>query len=174
MTRSDDVGRVCGSVLIVRSILLITCLVVWVLPVQAQWGNWPGWRGNGNGVSQETNLPVEWSELDYRWKTRIPGTGNSSPIVWGPQVFVTTSVERPVTNVLGVGLQWAAVVAGAVVAASIAIPLVLLLLHRGRRDDRDSKGPLWFRLLVGLEGVAIPLLGGRRSGSGPRAANLRR
>ena len=143
-----------------RIILLGACLLVWVLPLQAQWGNWPGWRGDGNGVSHETGLPVEWSEISYRWKTRIPGTGNSSPIVWGNRVFVTTSVERPAINVLGVGLRWAAVVVGAVVAASIAIPLVLVLLRRGRRDDRDSTGPLWFRLVVGLEGVAMVALTG--------------
>ena len=49
-----------------RIILLGACLLVWVLPLQAKWGNWPGWRGDGNGVSHETGLPVEWSEISYR------------------------------------------------------------------------------------------------------------
>ena len=78
-----------------RIILLGACLLVWVLPLQAQWGNWPGWRGDGNGVSHETGLPVERSEISYRWKTRIPGTGNSSPIVWGNLGLLATGVRPP-------------------------------------------------------------------------------
>ena len=55
--------------------------------------NWPGWRKDGSGVSRETGLPNTWSETDnVRWKTPIPGKGNSSPIVWNDRVFLTTSV----------------------------------------------------------------------------------
>ncbi len=45
--------------------------------------DWPGWRGAGTGVSAEKNLPVSWSDKDgVLWKTRIAGSGISSPIVW--------------------------------------------------------------------------------------------
>jgi outer membrane protein assembly factor BamB len=55
--------------------------------------NWPGWRGDGRGVSIEKDLPLKWSEQDgIKWKTPIPGVGYSSPIVWGDRVFVTTAV----------------------------------------------------------------------------------
>ena len=26
--------------------------------------NWPGWRGDGHGISPEKNLPLKWSEED--------------------------------------------------------------------------------------------------------------
>src|SRR5262245_9788625 len=60
--------------------------------------NWPQWRGPGaSGVSNEKNLPIEWSESqNVQWKTEIPGRGHSSPIIWGKKVFLTTSIEGPV------------------------------------------------------------------------------
>ena len=54
--------------------------------------NWPAWRGDGSGVSSETALPERWSrDANVAWKTRIPGEGISSPVVWGDHVFVTTA-----------------------------------------------------------------------------------
>jgi len=60
--------------------------------------NWPQWRGTeGTGVSTETNLPGEWSaSKNLRWKTPLPGSGHSSPIVWGNRVFVTAEIEGEV------------------------------------------------------------------------------
>lgn len=57
--------------------------------------NWSGWRGpEGNGVSSETNLPMEWSaNKNIKWKTPIPGRGNSSPIVWDNNIFLTSDIE---------------------------------------------------------------------------------
>jgi outer membrane protein assembly factor BamB len=57
--------------------------------------NWPGWRGDGRGISIEKNLPLKWSEEEnVKWKTPIAGTGHSSPVVWGDRVFVTTAVAE--------------------------------------------------------------------------------
>ena len=57
--------------------------------------NWPGWRGDGSGVSTDKNLPTYWSDKDnVAWKTALPGEGNSSPIAWGDQVFVTASTDK--------------------------------------------------------------------------------
>ena len=60
--------------------------------------NWPQWRGpRGQGVSDEKNLPLEWSPTkNIKWKAAIPGRGHSSPIVWGNRVFLTTAVEGPI------------------------------------------------------------------------------
>jgi len=53
---------------------------------------WPGWRGDGQGVSAGAP-PVEFAEeKNVRWKVALPGKGNSSPIVWGDRVFVTSAV----------------------------------------------------------------------------------
>ena len=60
--------------------------------------NWAQWRGpQSQGVSTEKNLPSEWSQSkNIKWKTAIPGRGHSSPVVWGKQIFLTTSIEGPV------------------------------------------------------------------------------
>ncbi len=57
--------------------------------------NWPQWRGpDGSGISNEKNLPSEWSPTkNIKWKTPIDGRAHSSPIVWGNRVFLTTAVE---------------------------------------------------------------------------------
>ncbi len=68
------------------------------LALQATAGaqNWPAFRGpNSSGVSSANKLPLTWNAEtgeNVRWKTAIPGLGHSSPVIWGDQVFVTTSV----------------------------------------------------------------------------------
>jgi outer membrane protein assembly factor BamB len=57
--------------------------------------HWPQFRGpNMNGVvDDDPALPERWSATEnVAWKTRIPGLGWSSPIVWGSNVFVTAVV----------------------------------------------------------------------------------
>ena len=56
--------------------------------------NWPQWRGiRGDGVSDEKGLPTRWSTTDnVAWKTPLPGPGNSTPIVWNDQVFLTQEI----------------------------------------------------------------------------------
>ena len=54
------------------------------------WNCWRGPRGDGTA---EGSPPIEWSEeKNVRWKAPLPGSGLSSPIVWGERVFVTTAV----------------------------------------------------------------------------------
>ena len=57
--------------------------------------NWPHWRGpNANGLVDQGNPPVEWSETsNIRWKAKIPGMGHATPIVWGDRIFVQTAVQ---------------------------------------------------------------------------------
>jgi outer membrane protein assembly factor BamB len=61
--------------------------------------DWTRFRGpNGQGVSGEVDLPVTWSaDKNVAWKTSIPGTGWSSPIVYGDHVFLTTATEEGVS-----------------------------------------------------------------------------
>jgi outer membrane protein assembly factor BamB len=78
-----------------KAILLGIIIECAVLPsaglVHAE--NWPGWRGDGLGISPEKDLPLEWGEdRGVRWKVPLPGAGHSSPIVWEDRVFVTTAV----------------------------------------------------------------------------------
>jgi outer membrane protein assembly factor BamB len=68
------------------------------LTEKAAAGNWPQWRGpDGSGISNEKNLPVEWSPTkNIKWKTPIDGRSHSSPIVWDNRIFLTTAVEGSV------------------------------------------------------------------------------
>jgi outer membrane protein assembly factor BamB len=56
---------------------------------------WPEFRGaTGDGVSQEQNLPVEWSESrGVAWKTAIPGKAWSSPVIWDDLVWISNATE---------------------------------------------------------------------------------
>jgi outer membrane protein assembly factor BamB len=56
--------------------------------------DWPAFRGpTGQGHSTEQGLAVEWSELrNIAWKSPVPGSGWSSPVVAGGRVWMTTAV----------------------------------------------------------------------------------
>src|SRR5690349_23386161 len=71
-------------------------LILTVFPNLASAENWPTWRGpRENGISEERNLPVEWSPIkNVRWKVALPEAGNSTPIVWGDRVFLTQSLDK--------------------------------------------------------------------------------
>ena len=52
--------------------------------------SWSRFRGpNGAGVTEGVSFPATWIDDDYLWKIALPGTGHSSPIGWGEQIFVT-------------------------------------------------------------------------------------
>src|SRR5262245_38203317 len=55
--------------------------------------NWDRFRGpQGTGVSADTHVPVEFGESkNLLWKVKVPGLGNSSPIIWDNQVFLQTA-----------------------------------------------------------------------------------
>src|SRR5262245_33941072 len=60
---------------------------------QAADDDWPRWRGpNENGMARG-DAPVEWSEgKNIAWRAPIPGRGQSSPVIWGDKIFITTAV----------------------------------------------------------------------------------
>lgn len=60
-----------------------------------QAGDWPEFRGPGQqGHSDETNLPLTWSETEsVAWKTEIGGLGWSSPSIVGNRVWITTALD---------------------------------------------------------------------------------
>ncbi len=58
-------------------------------------GNWPAWRGDGSGISADTNLPVTWDATNHvAWRVPLPGEGSSSPIAWNQRVFLTASTDH--------------------------------------------------------------------------------
>jgi outer membrane protein assembly factor BamB len=65
-----------------------------LIPLQAD-SNWPGWRGpRGDGHTSEKDLPRRWTEESVAWKTPLKGWGQSSPVIWGERIFLTTALEK--------------------------------------------------------------------------------
>ena len=57
--------------------------------------NWPHWRGSlSTGHSSETGLPITWSDGSVTWKQPLRGRGQSTPIIWGERIFLTTALEN--------------------------------------------------------------------------------
>lgn len=69
--------------------------------------NWPGFRGsNRAGIGDGADTPVDFdleSGDGVAWSSAIPGLGNSSPVVWGGRVYVTTAVAAGGSTPLKVG-----------------------------------------------------------------------
>lgn len=80
-----------------RCLLCLFAVVLSGLNVDAE--NWTRFRGpNGQGISGENNLPVKWSATqNVVWRTEIPGKAWSSPIVYGDQVFISTTTDECVS-----------------------------------------------------------------------------
>ena len=55
---------------------------------------WPQWRGPlATGAAPLAAPPVSWSETNnIKWKTAIPGEGDSTPIVWDDRIFILTAI----------------------------------------------------------------------------------
>lgn len=68
--------------------------VVLLAPCASSAENWPRFRGvNGDGISDSDHIPSEWTSDDYKWVVRLPGQGNSSPVIWQDRLFVTAADE---------------------------------------------------------------------------------
>jgi outer membrane protein assembly factor BamB len=73
---------------------LLSSILVF-LSAHAPAAEWPQFRGpTGQGHAEAQDLPIRWSESEHvTWKTAIPGTGWSSPVIDGPQIWMTTAVD---------------------------------------------------------------------------------
>jgi outer membrane protein assembly factor BamB len=73
-----------------RSITFFLCSIALFAEVQ---GDWPRWRGPfDNGVARG-DAPLKWSDNEnIAWKIALPGKGNSSPVIWGDKIFLTSAV----------------------------------------------------------------------------------
>lgn len=55
--------------------------------------DWPQWRGLNNDGMARGDAPHEWNDTkNVAWRVAIPGRGNSSPVIWGDKIFLTTAV----------------------------------------------------------------------------------
>ncbi|MBS0267005.1 MAG: PQQ-like beta-propeller repeat protein [Planctomycetes bacterium] len=79
------------------SIRVVPHCLAWLLlvsTVQAE-PNWPQWRGpQGTGHSQAEQVPQQWNAESVLWKVPLPGVGQSSPVVWGTRIFLTSALDE--------------------------------------------------------------------------------
>jgi len=71
-----------------------------LIPVEGEAAKyWSRWRGpSGQGHVTGTNYTDSWSATEHiKWRTRVPGDGHSSPIVWGDRIFLTTATNDGAT-----------------------------------------------------------------------------
>lgn len=70
---------------------------------------WPGFRGRGDSHAAVRELPRTWERGSRagNWSLRLPGYGQSSPVVWGGRVYVTavSGEFKERLHVLAVALQ---------------------------------------------------------------------
>lgn len=89
------------STLFVLFLLVVACIVT---GGRLAAENWPGWRGpRGDGTVRDTKAPVSWdgeTGRNIQWKVEVPGSGHSSPIVWGNRVFLVSCLEETQERVL--------------------------------------------------------------------------
>jgi outer membrane protein assembly factor BamB len=78
---------------LVASLVVLLTVALCVI-VQAQTaGHWPQWRGPFFNGMARGDAPTTWGDTsNIRWKTQIPGKGNSTPVIWGDRIFVTTAI----------------------------------------------------------------------------------
>ena len=57
--------------------------------------NWSGWRGPaGDGHVPGTPLPIRWDAGSIQWRVSLKGIGQSSPIVWGDRIYLTSALDE--------------------------------------------------------------------------------
>jgi outer membrane protein assembly factor BamB len=84
-----------------RSFLVVLLLSLTLMPALAFTDlknpplYWPQWRGPlANGVAPQADPPLTWSETsNVKWKTPIPGEGDSTPIVWENRIFLLSAIS---------------------------------------------------------------------------------
>lgn len=91
-------------------LILVAGTIVWAGPAQSPNPRpWPGFRGPAaSGVADGQGAPLEWDVATGRsvlWETEIPGASNSSPIVWGDRLFLTTAISGSGTETLRAGIS---------------------------------------------------------------------
>lgn len=135
--------RLCTALLLG---LAFAGFVTVTLATVAPAADWPQWRGpDGLGVA-EGPLPERWDAAgeNLRWRAPTPGQGNSSPIVSGDRVFLTTAYES------SHGAGGLVPVAVTVLAAAAILLIGLHLRRRPATDPPPSRWERWRRrLLIG-------------------------
>jgi outer membrane protein assembly factor BamB len=85
--------------------IVLAWLFVWFAASAVVADHWPDWRGPAHdGTSRAADLPTVWSEQEgVVWKCELPEWGNSTPVIWGDAIFLTSHVDDRDLLLLNVG-----------------------------------------------------------------------
>lgn len=68
-----------------------SCLALFIATTTRAELSWPAFLGAGAKGVDGAELPTSWDPAtDTRWKAEVPGHGQSSPVVWGQSVYITS------------------------------------------------------------------------------------
>jgi outer membrane protein assembly factor BamB len=80
-------------------IIISTWLLGLIVQPAAIGQEWTRFRGpNGSGECEATTIPERWTEDDYNWQAALLGVGHSSPVVWGPRLFLLSADPETATR----------------------------------------------------------------------------
>ena len=79
-----------------KRIVLLLWLAMLGAGVFSHAQEWTRFRGpNGTGISEAQTIPATIKASDINWRIELPGSGHSSPVVWGDRIFLTTAGAEP-------------------------------------------------------------------------------
>jgi len=69
----------------------VFCVLLISSHVASATDNWPSFQNGGKIVVESNNLPLQWNPQDgVTWSVELEGYGQSTPVVWGDHVYVTS------------------------------------------------------------------------------------
>src|SRR5438105_3842511 len=75
-----------------RVCLWVLASALWAAEAGAQ--EWTRFRGpNGTGISAAKDIPLTWTEKDFRWRVTITGRSDGQPVFWGDKIFLTSAQD---------------------------------------------------------------------------------
>lgn len=77
-----------------KKLCTISTFFIGFLSLQAQAENWPRYLGSdGFNTIHSKGIPTKWDNSNITWETQLSDMGQSSPIIWGNDIFITSSNE---------------------------------------------------------------------------------
>lgn len=74
-------------------VVVSTCACLAAISSGAQ--EWTRFRGeNGAGIGKAKGLPAKITIADFTWIIELQGTGHSSPVLWGSDIFLTLTDKK--------------------------------------------------------------------------------
>src|SRR5436190_13042285 len=75
--------------------IFLAVVLLGVCEVSGRAQEWTRFRGpNGTGISHAKTIPTKITDRDINWKIELPGSGHSSPVLWGEKIFLTSTGDK--------------------------------------------------------------------------------